>query len=49
MTEQTETMTLLAALVKQGEALRREVARLAGQCDTIEALIHGINPRFDEL
>jgi len=46
--QHAEIMALLAALVKQGKSLRREVADLTRQCDTLEVLIHGLNQRFDE-
>jgi len=54
--QHAETMALLSALVKQGEALADElaglsddVADLTGLCGTLEVLIHGLNMRFDEL
>jgi len=47
--QHSEIMALLAALAKQGQALRREVQDLTGLCGTLEVLIHGLNQRFDEL
>jgi hypothetical protein len=55
-TQHTELMAMLAGLMRQGETLRDEVAELScdldditGICVTLEALIHGVNMRFDEL
>ena len=55
-TQHTELMEMLAGLMRQGETLRDEVAELScdldditGICVTLEALIHGVNMRFDEL
>ena len=54
--QHAETVALLSALVKQGQAMRDELAELSddvadltGLCGTLEALIHGVNMRFDEL
>jgi hypothetical protein len=47
--QHAETVALLAGLVKQGDALRKDIAELTGLCGTLEALIHGVNMRFDEL
>ena len=54
--QHAETVALLSALVKQGEALREELAELSddvadlmGLYGTLEVLIHGVNMRFDEL
>lgn len=48
-TQHAEAMALLAELVKQGNALRKDIAELTGLCGTLEVLIHSLNMRFDEL
>ena len=54
--QHAEIMAMLAGLAKQGQTLRkdlsklsREVGDLTGLCGDLEAMLHQINMRFDEL
>jgi hypothetical protein len=47
--QHAEIMATLRALARQGQAVREELAKLSADVGNLEALIHAVNMRFDEL